>query len=64
MELEDTRERIINYLNFLLTQYEKISLDYKPQINTALDIYGKRIQISNAIKSEVNNKPKVWRAKA
>lgn len=47
-ELND--KAIVAYLNFLLTQYQSIEFEHKPELSEGLDIYAKRVQISNGIK--------------
>jgi hypothetical protein len=42
--------KAISYLEFIRDKYLSLEIDFKPQINTALDIYTKRVQIENAIR--------------
>jgi len=58
MEKEDELQNILNYLIFIKQNYTKWLYDYKPQINTALDIYTKRIQIRNAVQEQLVTKIK------
>lgn len=51
MTTEADFDKIKGYLLFLRDQYQKVEIDYKPHINNALDIYSKRVQIENAIRS-------------
>lgn len=46
------------YLDFLLEwDYNTIIMDFKPTISEALDIYAKRLQITNLIKQAQSKKP-------
>lgn len=59
LKMEDTEPNIIWYLEFMRDNYAGADLEFKPQVNNALDIYNKRVQIINAVKSQIksNNKP-------
>jgi len=59
LETEDSPETIINYLEFMRDKYTGLSLEYKPHINNALDLYSKRKQIENIINQQINVKPNV-----
>jgi hypothetical protein len=37
------------------TNSKDINIDFKPHINNALDIYSKRVQIENAMKSAIKD---------
>lgn len=57
---EDDPSRIIAYLNFVKDKYKTSTWDYKPQLNSALDIYSKRISIENSIRLSIEkNKPRI-----
>jgi hypothetical protein len=53
MTTEVEFDKLKGYLTFMRDTYPTLELEYKPHINNALDIYGKRLQIANAIKQEV-----------
>lgn len=47
-----------NFLDFLLQyDYDSIEVDFKPELNEALDIYAKMNQIINQIKRQQSKKP-------
>lgn len=56
MASEPEPAKAIEYLKFLLTTYPQLNFPFKPEINTSLDIYSKRIQIKNAIEREIKKK--------
>lgn len=56
--LEDEHQKIVNYLTFIRDQYETVDWSYKPAINTALDIYTKRLSIRNTFVKEVKDQTK------
>lgn len=49
MKGEDSEEALIKYLIFMRDQFESADFDYKPDINNALDVYTKRVQIKNRV---------------
>lgn len=51
MTTEVEYDKLVAYLEFMRDIYPTLELEYKPHINTALDIYNKRMQIANAIQS-------------
>lgn len=46
------------YLLFVAEHYPTLLLDYKPQLNNALDIYSKRVQITNAMQQHLKGQAK------
>lgn len=65
---EDDPVKILKYLEFMRDQYPQIELEFKPRIATALDFYSKRVQIREAIASELREQQgrrsnTVWRAR-
>jgi hypothetical protein len=59
LESEDELQNIVNYLIFLKRFYPTWKYKFKPEINTALDIYNKRIQIKNAVEKQHGKRKKV-----
>lgn len=55
---EDEPDKIIKYLEFMRDQYETLDWSFKPAINTALDIYTKRLSIRNTFAREVKDQTK------
>lgn len=51
---EATEHEAIVYLDFLIDRYQHLAFDHKPELNEALDIYAKRMQIINAVKRVAN----------
>lgn len=55
---EDIDETVV-YLEFMRDKFNQINIPYKPEINNALDIYTKRLQIVNAFKRAIKQQNKV-----
>lgn len=64
MKGEASEGDLIDYLIFMRDRYGGLDLKFKPMVNKALDIYGKRLQIINILKLEIKDQesPRVWRA--
>jgi hypothetical protein len=55
MTTEVEYDKLKEYLLFMRDQFKDINIDFKPHINNALDIYSKRVQIENAMKSAIKD---------
>ncbi|HVB24097.1 MAG TPA: hypothetical protein VNG51_19320 [Ktedonobacteraceae bacterium] len=62
MKGEAPEEDLIVYLEFMRDKFAVIKIEYKPDINTAFDIYTKRLSVVNAFKRAAEEqKPRAWR---
>lgn len=50
MKAEAPEKELIDYLELMRDKFAKLQIEYKPDINKALDIYDKRVAVINAIK--------------
>lgn len=49
MANEDDRNRVLSYLRFMRDKFSVLEYEYKPDINSALEIYSKRKQVENTV---------------